>query len=76
MAYAKKKEYIIWGKVGDNKYEDILVSEKANIKSMKEAKQIIDYLEKVHNCRECRVLVIDGTKPDFISTISKTKKRK
>jgi len=79
MAYKSKKEYVIFGKVGNSKYEDLLVSESAGISSLEEAKKAIKYLEEKYNCKECRVLTFDANeKPDFVNTIIRknSKKRK
>jgi hypothetical protein len=72
MAYTKKKEYVIFGKVGNSKYEQLLVSEHANISSLKEAKQIVEYLETKKNCKQCRIVILDGYEiPNFTKTINK-----
>ena len=60
-----KNEYIIWGIAPNTTEEDILFTE---AQSMQEAKNVLDILTTKHNCTNCRIQVIDFTKPlDFLS---------
>jgi hypothetical protein len=57
------KEYIIWGISPNDTSETILVSEKANIKTMQHAKETVQLLTNKHGCKACRVQVIDFSEP-------------
>jgi hypothetical protein len=57
------KEYVIWGKAPNSKTEDLLVSEKAGINSQAQADRVLRSLESNHGCTECRIQVIDLSKP-------------
>jgi tRNA threonylcarbamoyladenosine modification (KEOPS) complex Cgi121 subunit len=64
-----KNEFIIWGKVSGSE-EIILVSERANIKNLNEAKQIVKFLES-KNCTEMRIQTIEFNSPvNFLTTIN------
>ena len=58
-----KKEFIIWGIPPNHQSETILVSEKANIKTMQQAKKTVKLLTSKHGCKACRVQVIDFNEP-------------
>jgi|5B_taG_2_1085324.scaffolds.fasta_scaffold11456_2 hypothetical protein len=58
-----KKEFIIWGIPPNHESETILVSEKANIKTMRQAKEAVELLASKHGCKACRVQVIDFSEP-------------
>ena len=57
------KEFVIWGKAPNPKIEDLLVSEKAGINSQAQAESVLRSLESKHGCTECRIQVIDLSKP-------------
>jgi hypothetical protein len=57
------KEYIIWGIPPNQESETILVSEKANIKTMRQANETVELLTSKHGCKACRVQVIDFSEP-------------
>lgn len=57
------KEYIIWGIPPNHESETILVSEKANIKTMQHANETVELLTSKHGCKACRVQVIDFSEP-------------
>lgn len=63
-----KTEYIIWGIAPNTTEEDILFT---NAQSIEEAKNVINILTTKHNCKACRVQIIDFTKPiNFLSIIN------
>lgn len=53
------KEYVIWGKAPSSAVEDLLVSEKAGINNIAQAKRVLNLLESKHGCKDCRIQVID-----------------
>ena len=57
------KEYIIWGIPPNHESETILVSEKANIKTMRQANETVELLTSKHGCKACRVQAIDFSEP-------------
>lgn len=58
------KEYVIWGKSNKNTTsEDLLVSERAGIKNLAHAEQIVRLLEAKHGCFECRIQTLDLSEP-------------
>ncbi len=57
------KEYIILGIPPNHASETILVSEQANIKSMRQANETVELLANKHGCKSCRVQVIDFSEP-------------
>ena len=57
------KEYIIWGISPNDTSETILVSEKANIKTMQHAKETVQLVTNKHGCKACHVQVIDFSEP-------------
>ena len=61
-------EYVIWGIAPNTTDEDILFT---NAKTLEEAKKVVDILTTQHNCKNCRIQVIDFTTGiDFIKTIN------
>ena len=63
------KEYIIWGVPKGDTEEKLLVSEHGGIKSMEQAKQVCERLEKQHGCIKCHIQVMDlaNTIPEDIT---------
>ena len=57
------KEYVIWGKAPNSAVEDLLVSEKAGINNIAQAKRALNLLESKHGCSDCRIQVIDLNVP-------------
>jgi hypothetical protein len=57
------KEYIIWGVPPKQTSETILVCEKANLKSMQHANDTVKLLTDKHDCKDCRVQIIDLSEP-------------
>jgi hypothetical protein len=63
-----KNEYVIWGIAPNTTEEDILFTE---AQTLQEAKKVVDILTTKHNCKNCRIQVIDFLKPlDFLSIIN------
>lgn len=63
-----KNEFVIWG-IAPNTTEEGILFTKAE--SMEEAKRVINILTTHHNCKACRIQVIDFTKGiDFLSIIN------
>lgn len=63
-----KKEFVIWGIAPNTTEENILFT---NAKTLEEAKKVVDILTTQHNCKNCRIQVIDFTTGiDFIKTIN------
>ena len=63
-----KKEFVIWGIAPNTTEEDILFTK---AETMEEAKRVLNILTNQHNCKECRIQVIDFTKGiDFTKTIN------
>ena len=63
-----KKEFVIWG-IAPNTTEEYILFTKAE--TMEEAKRVLNILTNQHNCKECRIQVIDFTKGiDFTKTIN------
>jgi hypothetical protein len=61
-------EYVIWGIAPNTTEEDILFT---NAKTLQEAKKVVDILTTEHNCKNCRIQIIDFTSGiDFIKTIN------
>ena len=68
MKTYQKNEYVIWGIAPNTFVEDILFTE---AKSMQEAKNVLEILTTKHKCTNCRIQVIDFSKPlDFLSIIN------
>lgn len=64
-----KNEFVIWGIAPNTTEEDILFTK---AETMEEAKRVINILTTQHNCKACRIQVIDFTKGiDFLSIINK-----
>ena len=63
-----KKEFVIWGIAPNTTEEDILFTK---AETMEEAKRVLNILTTQHNCKECRIQVIDFTTGiDFTKTIN------
>lgn len=63
-----KKEFVIWGIAPNTTEEDILFTK---AETMEEAKRVLNILTNQHNCKECRIQVIDFTKViNFTKTIN------
>jgi hypothetical protein len=63
-----KNEYVIWGIAPNTTEEDVLFTE---AQTLQEAKKVVDILTIKHNCKNCRIQVIDFSKPlDFLSIIN------
>lgn len=63
-----KKEFVIWGIAPNTTEEDILFTK---AETMEEAKRVLNILTTQHNCKECRIQVIDFTKGiNFTKTIN------
>lgn len=64
-------EYVIWGIPGkphDQTYEQVL---NTNAKTYKEAEKICKILEKEHDCKNCRIQILDLlVAPDFTKTLN------
>jgi hypothetical protein len=56
-------EFIIWGCRPNTTNEQVLVSEKANIKNLSQAENLCKVLESKHNCTKTRIQIIDFTSP-------------
>jgi hypothetical protein len=54
-----RNEYIIWGIAPNTTEEVLLVSEKASIKTMEQAEEVVSKLEAEHGCTACRVQVFN-----------------
>jgi len=64
-----KNEFVIWGIAPNATEEDILFTK---AETMEEAKHVINILTTQHNCKACRIQVIDFTKEiNFLSIINK-----
>ena len=62
-----KKEFVIWGIAPNTTEEDILFTK---AETMEEAQRVLNILTTQHNCKECRIQVIDFTIGiDFTKTI-------
>ena len=62
------KEFVIWGLAPNTTEEDILFT---NAKTLEEAKKVVNILTTQHNCKKCRIQIIDFTTGiDFIKTIN------
>lgn len=53
------KEFIVWGIPKGLKCEEILVSQKAKLRTYNDALMAIRFLKKNYDCTKCRVQVID-----------------
>jgi hypothetical protein len=63
-----KNEYIIWGIAPGQKHEDILFT---NAQNLAEAKKVVSILESKHNCKNCKIQIIDfSQKIDFSKTLN------
>ena len=63
-----KNEYIIWGIAPGQKDEDILFT---NAQNLAEAKKVVSILESEHNCKNCKIQIIDfSQKIDFSKTLN------
>ena len=65
----KTKEYIVWGKTENSDDEQILFTKS---QTLKQAQDVISLLQSKHNCKDCRVQILDlsiGFNNDFISSI-------
>lgn len=60
-----KTEYVIFGKAPNSEHEELLVCEKAGLKSKEHAERVCNVLENEHGCTETRVFAFDWSKPDF-----------
>jgi len=61
-------EFVIWGIAPNTTEEDILFT---NAKTLEEAKKVVNILTTQHNCKNCRIQIIDFTTGiDFIKTIN------
>ena len=62
------KEFVIWGIAPNTTEEDILFT---NAKTLEEAKKVVNILTTQHNCKNCRIQIIDFTTGiNFIKTIN------
>jgi len=61
-------EFVIWGIAPNTTEEDILFT---NAKTLEEAKKVVNILTTQHNCKNCRIQIIDFTTGiNFIKTIN------
>ena len=64
-------ECVIFGKPPNSNTEELLVCEKAGLKSKEHAEKTCKLLEEKHGCTETRVFCFDWSKPDFVGAINK-----